>query len=299
MRAARSTMPATSPPTPRNGAIGASGWRSITTWRASPAPRPRSCSASRRRDEDDSGRRGRIMLPNHAPNVIAEQFGTLARLFPAASILASAARRAPISSRCAPCAAAGGGRELSAGRSGVPGVPRAGGRASASRRCRRRERKCRLDPRIEPFRRDAGRRTGAALRVRLAFRARPLIAALEIYRERFKPSEQLDRPYAMVGVNIVAAETDDEARRLATTQQMSFTNIFRGARGRASRRSTTSRTIGRRWKRRRRWGCWRAHRRLAGHRPRRHGRAGRGDPRRRTDRRLRFYDHPRGCDPSS
>ena len=58
-----------------------------------------------------------------------------------------------------------------------------------------------------------------------------MIAALEIYRERFKPSEQLDRPYAMVGVNIVAAESDEEARRLATTQQMSFTNIFRGARG--------------------------------------------------------------------
>jgi luciferase family oxidoreductase group 1 len=58
-----------------------------------------------------------------------------------------------------------------------------------------------------------------------------LIAALEIYRERFKPSEQLHRPYAMVGVNIIAAESDDKARRLATTQQMSFTNIFRGARG--------------------------------------------------------------------
>jgi alkanesulfonate monooxygenase SsuD/methylene tetrahydromethanopterin reductase-like flavin-dependent oxidoreductase (luciferase family) len=35
----------------------------------------------------------------------------------------------------------------------------------------------------------------------------------------------------MVGVNIIAAETDNEARRLATTQQMSFANIFRGARG--------------------------------------------------------------------
>ena len=35
----------------------------------------------------------------------------------------------------------------------------------------------------------------------------------------------------MVGVNIIAAGSDDEARRLATTQQMSFTNIFRGARG--------------------------------------------------------------------
>jgi luciferase family oxidoreductase group 1 len=58
-----------------------------------------------------------------------------------------------------------------------------------------------------------------------------LVPALQLYRSRFKPSEQLDRPYAMVGVNIVAAESDDKARRLATTQQMSFTNIFRGARG--------------------------------------------------------------------
>jgi luciferase family oxidoreductase group 1 len=58
-----------------------------------------------------------------------------------------------------------------------------------------------------------------------------LISALEIYRSRFKPSEQLDRPHAIVGVNIVAAESDGKARRLATTQLMSFTNIFRGARG--------------------------------------------------------------------
>jgi luciferase family oxidoreductase group 1 len=58
-----------------------------------------------------------------------------------------------------------------------------------------------------------------------------LLQALQIYRARFKPSEQLERPYAMVGVNIVAADTDAEARHLATTQQMSFTNIFRGARG--------------------------------------------------------------------
>ena len=58
-----------------------------------------------------------------------------------------------------------------------------------------------------------------------------LIQALQIYRSRFKPSQQLERPYAMVGVNIIAAESDKEARRLATTQQMSFANIFRGARG--------------------------------------------------------------------
>ena len=58
-----------------------------------------------------------------------------------------------------------------------------------------------------------------------------LLPALDVYRARFKPSAQLDRPYAVVGVNIIAAPTDREAVRLATTQQMSFTNIFRGARG--------------------------------------------------------------------
>src|SRR5690606_15780712 len=54
-----------------------------------------------------------------------------------------------------------------------------------------------------------------------------LITALHIYRTNFRPSKQLDKPYAMVGVNIIAADTDEEAKRLATTQQMSFTNMFR------------------------------------------------------------------------
>jgi len=65
----------------------------------------------------------------------------------------------------------------------------------------------------------------------LHFAPDELIPALQIYRSRFKPSKQLGRLYAMVGVNVIAAESDGEARRLATTQQMSFTNIFRGARG--------------------------------------------------------------------
>src|SRR3546814_14367291 len=54
-----------------------------------------------------------------------------------------------------------------------------------------------------------------------------LLQALEIYRSRFKPSKQLDRPYAMVGANVIAADSDREARRLATTQQMSFADLFR------------------------------------------------------------------------
>jgi alkanesulfonate monooxygenase SsuD/methylene tetrahydromethanopterin reductase-like flavin-dependent oxidoreductase (luciferase family) len=58
-----------------------------------------------------------------------------------------------------------------------------------------------------------------------------LVPALHLYRTAFQPSEQLDRPYAMVGVNIIAAPPDSEARRLATTQQMSLASIFRGERG--------------------------------------------------------------------
>lgn len=57
-----------------------------------------------------------------------------------------------------------------------------------------------------------------------------LLPALDLYRSRFKPSEQLDRPYAMAGINVIAADTDAEARRLATTQQMSFADLFSGRR---------------------------------------------------------------------
>ncbi len=117
---------------------------------------------------------GGIMLPNHAPYVIAEQFGTLARLFPGRidlglgrapgtdQLTLHALRRPPEAADTFP-----------AGRSGVAGVPGAGrsesahpggaggGNGSAA-----------LYPRIEPFRRDAGRRIGAALCFRVAFRAR-------------------------------------------------------------------------------------------------------------------------------
>ena len=67
--------------------------------------------------------------------------------------------------------------------------------------------------------------------------------ACRIYRERFRPSAQLARPHAMVGVNVIAAETDAAARRLFTSVQQSFTNMFRGTRGKLdAARSTTSRS---------------------------------------------------------
>ena len=176
---------------------------------------------------------GGIMLPNHAPYVIAEQFGTLARLFPGRvdlglgrapgtdQLTLHALRRSPEAAETFPqdvmelqafLAPAGPGQRIQA-------VPAAGTEV----------------PLWILGSSHFGSMLAAELGLPYAFASHfapdHLISALQIYRERFKPSEQLDRSYAMVGVNIVAAESDAKARRLATTQQMSFTNMFRGARG--------------------------------------------------------------------
>jgi luciferase family oxidoreductase group 1 len=58
-----------------------------------------------------------------------------------------------------------------------------------------------------------------------------LLPALELYRSRFRPSAQLAKPYAMIGANVIAADTDAEARRLFTTIQQAFTHILRDTRG--------------------------------------------------------------------
>ena len=62
------------------------------------------------------------------------------------------------------------------------------------------------------------------------FAPQALDKALQIYRERFKPSSQLSAPYVLVGINVVAADSDQEARQQATSQQMSFVDMFRVAR---------------------------------------------------------------------
>jgi luciferase family oxidoreductase group 1 len=176
---------------------------------------------------------GGIMLPNHAPYVIAEQFGTLARLFPGRvdlglgrapgtdQLTLRALRRPPEAADTFPqdvlelqafLAPAAPGQRIQA-------VPAAGTEV----------------PLYILGSSHFGAMLAAELGLPYAFASHfapdHLLAALEIYRDRFKPSEQLDRPHVIVGVNIVAAATDEKARRLATTQQMSFTNIFRGARG--------------------------------------------------------------------
>jgi luciferase family oxidoreductase group 1 len=176
---------------------------------------------------------GGIMLPNHAPIVIAEQFGTLAHLFPGRIDLGlgrapgtdqatmRALRRSLANSDAFPqdvlelqayFAPVDGGQAIQA-------VPASGTEV----------------PLWILGSSTYGAQLAAALGLPYGFAshfAPDLLGdALAIYRERFNPSRQLDRPHAMVGVNIIAADTDAEARRLATTQQMSFANMFRGARG--------------------------------------------------------------------
>jgi luciferase family oxidoreductase group 1 len=63
------------------------------------------------------------------------------------------------------------------------------------------------------------------------FAPNALMDALEVYRARFRPSRQLEHPYAMVGVNVIVADTDAEARWLFTSLQQRFTDMVRGTRG--------------------------------------------------------------------
>ncbi len=175
---------------------------------------------------------GGVMLPNHSPMVIAEQFGTLESLYPGRIDL---------------------------------GLGRAPGTDQRTLRALRRdpgaaedfphdvlELQALLGPATpgQPVRAVPGTDTnvplwilgsstyGAQLAAMLGlpyafashFAPDALRHALAAYRGGFKPG-QIDRPHAMVGVNVVAADTDAEARRLFTSAQQSFTNLFRGTRG--------------------------------------------------------------------
>jgi luciferase family oxidoreductase group 1 len=176
---------------------------------------------------------GGIMLPNHPPLVIAEQFGTLESLFPGRIDLGvgrapgtdqrtlRALRRDPASADTFPQDVV----ELQAllgplqpGQA-VQAVPGTGTRVPIWI----------LGSSL------FGAQLAAMLGLPYAFASHfapaALIPALQVYRDRFRPSEQLDRPYAMAGVNVIAADSDGEARRLFTSAQQQFTNLFRGTRG--------------------------------------------------------------------
>jgi len=173
---------------------------------------------------------GGIMLPNHSPLVIAEQFGTLEALYP-------------------------GRIDLGLGR--APGSDQATARAL--------RRNLMSDPDEFPrdvvelmdFMSDSPRQSiravpgtgakvpvwilgsslfGAQLAAMLGlpfafashFAPQQLMQALEIYRGSFKPSEQLAKPYVMLGFNVFAADTEDEAQVRATSMQQAFVNLRSG-----------------------------------------------------------------------
>lgn len=175
---------------------------------------------------------GGIMLPNHAPIVIAEQFGTLHHLFPGRIELGLG--RAPGTDQATVYALR---RSLSAAETFPQDVLELQGYFAASA----------ADQRVQavpaagtdvPLWILGSSTYGAQLAAELGlpyafashFAPAALLPALRIYRERFRPSAQLARPYAMVGINIIVADSDGAARRLATSQQMSYTNLFRGDR---------------------------------------------------------------------
>ena len=174
---------------------------------------------------------GGIMLPNHSPLVIAEQFGTLASLFPGRIDL---------------------------------GLGRAPGTDMLTARALRRT----MEDSAEQFPQDVqelqhyfeaadpalhiravpgeglevpiwllgsslfSAQLAAALGLPFAFASHfapdMMRQAVEIYRARFEPSKQLKMPYAMLGANVLAADSDAEARRQFTSQQQSFINLRRG-----------------------------------------------------------------------
>ena len=178
---------------------------------------------------------GGIMLPNHAPLLIAEQFGTLAALHPGRVELGLG--RAPgsdqITARAMRRTLQGSGDEfprdvvelmgyfqpVEPGQR-VQAVPGAG-----------------LEVPIWILGSSIyGAQLAAMLGLPFAFASHfapaMMMEALAIYRERFRPSAQLDKPHAMLGVNIIAAPSDDEARFLFSSLQQSFLNLRRGEPGR-------------------------------------------------------------------
>ncbi|MBX5495144.1 MAG: LLM class flavin-dependent oxidoreductase [Bryobacteraceae bacterium] len=177
---------------------------------------------------------GGIMLPNHAPLIVAEQFGTLESLYPGRIDLGlgrapgtdqrtlQALRRSPLSAERFPedvlelQALLGPVKEGQA----VQAVPGSG-----------------LNVPIWILGSSLfGAQLAAELGLPYAFASHfmpaALLPALETYRREFKPSKQLDCPYTMAGVNVFAAETDAEARLLFTSAQQQFANVIRGTPGR-------------------------------------------------------------------
>ena len=175
---------------------------------------------------------GGIMLPNHAPLVIAEQFGTLESLFPGRIDLGLG--RAPGSDqRTARALRRNLGSDgdtfpqdvlelqsyFAGGSDRVQAIPGSGLTV----------------PLYLLGSSDFSGRLAAELGLPFAFASHfapeYLEVALHLYRRDFQPSAQLDKPYVIMGAGVFAAETDAEARRLFSSAQLQFLSLLRGRPG--------------------------------------------------------------------
>lgn len=175
---------------------------------------------------------GGIMLPNHAPLVIAEQFGTLESLFPGRIDLGLG--RAPggdqLTARALRRGLGSTGETFPQDVEELRGYFRANPHRGAA-------------PRAIPgeglavplyllgsstFSAALAAQMGLPFAFASHFAPDHLPRALQIYRSQFQPSETLAKPHAMIGVNVFAADTDAEAQRLFTTLQQLFLNLIRG-----------------------------------------------------------------------
>jgi luciferase family oxidoreductase group 1 len=178
---------------------------------------------------------GGIMLPNHAPLVIAEQFGTLDALFPGRVDLGlgRAPGTDPLTTRALRRTLAGGADgfpddvleliQYFREDDGEPGVRAVPGRGA--------------NPEIWILGSSLfGAQLAAALGLPYAFASHFAPAELEratrIYRERFRPSVFSQKSRLMLGVNAIVADTDAEARLLSTSLMQSFLSLRRGKPGR-------------------------------------------------------------------
>jgi len=174
---------------------------------------------------------GGIMLPNHAPLLIAEQFGTLEALFPGRIDLGVG--RAPGSDQITARALR---RSLATDPDDFPQdvleLIRYFGDAEPGQAVRAVPGQGLRVPIWILGSSLFGAQLAAALGLPFAFASHfapaQMMQAIEVYRSRFVPSEQLERPHVMLGFNVFAADTDDEARLLASSMQQAFVNLRSG-----------------------------------------------------------------------
>jgi luciferase family oxidoreductase group 1 len=177
---------------------------------------------------------GGVMLPNHAPLIIAEQFGTLASLYPDRIDLGLG--RAPGSDQLTARALR---RNLTSDPDEFPQdvielmgyfqEPAADQRIRAVPGAGLRVPLWILGSSLY------GAQVAAALGLPFAFASHFAPAmmhqALQIYRDGFRASQQLDKPYVMLGFNVFAADTDAQGQRIATSMQQAFVNLRTGRPG--------------------------------------------------------------------